>query len=625
MSKSFFAENAIVDASSYESYKSTFNRGTNVGEDKSLFTESASTGRMNSQRGRRSNSGDSEFNEKVKNIVADIQNTTGINLMLEAAELAKNKGNLRTTYFDALTEDIEPDVNKHFKFDDNAGDFHMNLSENAKNILERYADTVLTESASVGAFQPIVNILYPILVKNTIKEIGNKIIDVEVTNTPIIKRQVETFFLVDKSNATATTPPIKYEFPKCLYDTSLPLGAWADGGLGDDLSQTFTGANFPVERVDISTASDGEVEMRFTITDVTPNGTTWYPVHMSFDISNNGVILNGYVKKVDAAGAVVVDDQLIGAMNYADGTLTVHSVGGPKPITGIKVKGRVSTEFNRKGFDLEIERTTMEWKAERSLRMIVPMGMDEIEDAKALLNIDLYVTYINRIGEIISAYEDQSIIYNYLNHFSSYVGNANFDALNLDPFVQLVKYDFNDATTASAVPPAVFHMAQLKDAVFKLITALSDLPKVEDFQYIVFCNPRYARVLDQSVTWVVTPNDTLNGIKLTYSQGILNNGSGQSVRIVSSPRIPVHDPSDPTKRYIYVAAVSGSDERITFKRFLYSKHLHTAANSQYVDPTTPGGAKDILTAYSRYVDVMLQGIMGAVRLDNFDDAVSVIP
>ena len=57
---------------------------------------------------------------------------------------------------------------------------------------------------------------------------------------------------------------------------------------------------------------------------------------------------------------------------------------------------------------------------------------------------------------------------------------------------------------------------------------ICDTAKIENMSFVIYGNPRYISLLDPEVNWVVKAGDSVGGVKLNYSYGIMKDGQPEA-------------------------------------------------------------------------------------------------
>ena len=157
----------------------------------------------------------------------------------------------------------------------------------------------------------------------------------------------------------------------------------------------------------------------------------------------------------------------------------------------------------------------------------------------------------------------------------------------------------------------------LKFKIDRFVIDIADTAKLEDLTFVIYGNPRYVSLLGPSVNWVVKNGDSVGGVKLTYSYGIMNSG-GVKIQVISSDKIDAA-----THKGLRVIPYPTHENKMTYKHYKYTTHILTAANSAYKDPDRPGGSYTNIVGISRYTNAGLQGIQGHINFANEEQYITL--
>ena len=151
------------------------------------------------------------------------------------------------------------------------------------------------------------------------------------------------------------------------------------------------------------------------------------PVNIGLDISTHNFV-KGAVRYdvLDQHGDLVetLEDELVGKVNFKDGTITVMSTTGK--ITKICLRGKTANRYNTRSLDVVRRVEKIEWTMpESGPRLNAAVTIEDAADALALQNIDVIADNINVMGSTLANFEDAEIQKFLLDSFEAQkVGNA---------------------------------------------------------------------------------------------------------------------------------------------------------------------------------------------------------
>lgn len=555
--------------------------------------------------GRSYNSFDDNFSEVAREFEA-----SGVSVNEDAHKIIKDD-HLYSTYKQGiLTPLMEYTQDKTF---DEVGNMAA-LYDQVDAMMDNRREMLIRESTTVGQLLPIKMIDFPLIVKDHLKNVIKDVMQCEVTKSPLIKKQIQHTWIVDKQTKE------RYEYPQCFYRNE-----WKkiyDAGKGHKINNTPVALpvfNYNIiENLvdDVAIPEREKISFNTKIVKVLLADGTEIPVDMRINLSDGswlgGLLVN---KKVtNAAGEeILVNDCITGNVDFINNTMSVSSASGE--VVSVVLDGYLSNDLNERAVTFDYSREEREWKIEDGHRADIPYSIEDLEDAKALLDLDLYkMTYTN-LSEYLVNMEDANGLAFLDEEFEKYDGVV-VDPLNFDGFIKHQEFDC-DSTIATTALPCEYIEKQLKFLIDRFIIDIADTAKLEDLTFVIYGNPRYVSLLGDTVNWVVKNGDSIGGVKLTYSYGIMNSG-GVKVQVVSSDKIMAE-----THRGLKLIPYPTHENKLTYKHYKYTTHILTAANSAYKDPDRPGGSYTNIVGVSRYTNASLQGIQGHIKFLNEEQYIKI--
>lgn len=506
---------------------------------------------------------------------------------------------IMNTYKDGLLEGLRNDA-----ANDESGHVRA-ICEQVEQLWENCKEDFIQESTRVGNLLPYKAVDFPILVKQHVKSAAKDIMQTEVVDSPLIKKHFEKTWVVDYRTGN------RWEYPKCFFNDEYKEIFKA----GKGLPIQNTPVAVPMFQKDIITElTDGGNPARDRITSnlkiVKAIGTDGkeYPMNMYINMSTRQW-QGGEVKVKNEDGKVELKDNLTGAVDFTSGLVSVSTSSGF--IASVVFDGYLSNELNERYVGFDYSREELQFAIEDGFRMDVPYSLEELEDAKALLNLDLYKKTYDNLGEIQTQMEDSGVL-DYLDtEFEKWKAVTDIDTLEMVPFVKEAQFDC-DHTKVAGVIQAEYIDKMLKFTIDRLLVDIADDAKLEDITFVIYGNPRYISLLGGNVTWVLRAGDTLGGIKLNYSYGVMTTGNVK-VTVVSTNKINAK-----THKGLRIVPFPLNPEQFTHKHYKYSSHILTTQNSGYKAADRPGGSMTNLMAVNRNTTVSIQGIQADLGFKNID-------
>lgn len=341
------------------------------------------------------------------------------------------------------------------------------------------------------------------------------------------------------------------------------------------------------------------------------------------DPATNKVLVGDDGKAVMITG---ISDRLSGQVDFVKGTVQASSCG---VITGIYVSGHVSNETNMRTIGFREYPEIRKYKIADGCRFQLPFTVEDFAEANASLNFNLYNRLVQELVTNQEMFEDQSILEFLDMEFDEYDGYDS-DVWNLESYThtEYADLDPTSISTSFAGDPYEYRTNAIHNALASLIYELSDRGKLENLGFVIYCNPKCARLIKKFVTWTTTKATTIGGVQMNHSFGVLTDES-TPIRVVASNRvdaftvIPAYqDNTDPetdlSREYFYkIVAYPMDNFHISYKHLRFARHLtNSPENAAYADAQNPGGAAVLVTTSSQYETIKVQGIQGRVICKN---------
>ena len=581
------------------------------------------------------------FGSGVKNNFDDIfteaYNTmlnNGIDLMVDVNSVIKNKAKLNAVK-EALIGELKTECTEMENTDTDYGT-HAHLYDQVSQLFDNCVDDFMKESTKVPQLLPIKAIDFPILVKQQLKLATKDIIQTEVTKSPIIKKHIEQTYIVDNNDKTR-----RWKYPQCFFTDEFKEIFAAGKGLpikdtpvslpavDFDVVANLTDADAPGSKTN---SSREEFTMDLKITKFVvedPDDDTKTVIvplarPMRINLSDN-MWLGGKINTtVTGSNGTTeeIDDIVTGVVDFVTKKTSVNSLKGV--VKAVVFSGYLSNEKNERHVTFDYGREEIEWKIEDGTRVNVPYSLEELEDAKALMDIDLYKKTYNNLADYMTQMEDSTILAWLDEQFALYDGVeiSQDDILGWGSFITKRVFDC-DSTSLTTALPNEYIEKMLKFKIDRLITDICDKAKIEDMTFVIYGNPRFISLLNPVVNWITRPGSTANGVKLDYGYGIMTSGDVK-VQVVSTKKVTAtYDEDKKEFSGIRLIPYPLSNEQFTFKHYKYTTHILTAQNSAYRAPDLPGGSMTNLMGVSRYTNAAVQGIQAQLKFANAEEYIEL--
>lgn len=544
------------------------------------------------------------FDECFKEACEELR-TMGIDPMMDINQIIKKEDVAKVFSDRMLSGIIEESASRT---DPDAWGGYVHLPDQLKTLHDNVRVQLLKEATTVGQLMPIKAIDYPLVIKQHVALATKDIIQTEVTKSPVVKKQIERTWIVNNQTGK------RWEYPQCFFKPEEAEEIWAAGkGLPiKDTPVTLPQFNYDI----IGNLTDAAVPQRERLS-LNPkivagklaDGTV-IPLDMHVDL-HLGVWCGGKIDTdvTDTAGSTVhVTDEILGSVDFINYTTTISSANGQ--IVSVVFGGYLSNEKNERAVGMEISREEKEWHIEDGHRANVPYSVEQLEEAKALLDLDLYKRTYDWMTKLLVDMEDDQIIKFLDAEFIKYSG-VELDPLGFNSFIRETNFNC-DSTVATTALPSEYIQNELKFLIDRFLIDITETAKMEDMVFVLYGNPKYISLLGNNVHWVVSNGGSTGGIKHNYSYGIMTTGNVK-IQVVSALKFSSYGDMHKGLRLIPYPL---NKEQITFKHFKYSTHILTAQNSAYRDPDLPGGSMTNIMGVSRYESGSIQGIQGYITFTN---------
>ncbi len=583
------------------------------------FQETATVGGFNNSATK--NSFEDIFTETYDNMLSN-----GVDVMVDINDLIKNKGKLKA-YKDSLLGELYSESQEMANSDQEYGT-HAKIYDQVSDMFDNCVEDFVKESTRVPQLLPIKAIDFPILIKQQLKLATKDIIQTEVTKTPVIKKHIEQTYIVSNNDKTK-----RWKYPQCFFQDDFKEIFNEGKGLPiKNTPVTLPIYNYDVvkELTDATDSSREEFTMDLRIIKAVVEDTKGQNVEivlnppMRINMSDNtwlGGKIDTTVK--DSAGDdLVVQDYITGMVDFVDKTTSLGALNGK--VKSVVFDGYLSNEKNERSVSFDYTREEREWKIEDGTRANISFSLEQLEDAKALMDIDLYKKTYNQMADYLTQMEDNNIL-DWLNsQYELYKGVeiTTDQMLGWSGFITERTFDCDSSSLTTALPNEYIEQ-MLKFTIDGLIVDICDSAKLEDMTFVIYGNPRIIRFLNPVVNWVTRPGSTSNGVKLDYGYGIMTSGDVK-VQVVSTKKVNAkYDKDNKVFDGLRIIPFPLSQEQFTFKHYKYTTHILTAQNSAYRDPNLPGGSMTNLMGVSRYTNASIQAIQADMKLSNAEQYIHI--
>ena len=358
---------------------------------------------------------------------------------------------------------------------------------------------------------------------------------------------------------------------------------------------------------------------------------------INVEIQNGGTFLNGGITEnmklpvvdpvtnLPTGETVSFSDRLSGVVDFIKGTVTASSCG---TITGIYVGGRVSNETNMRTIGFREYPEIRKFTISDGCRFQLPFTVEDFAEANASLNFNLYNRLVQELVTAQEMFEDESILEFLDEEFDAYDG-AESDVWNLESYTATEYADMDPCaiTKNFAGNPWEYRTDAIHNAIASVIYELCDRGKLDNLGFVIYANPKCARLLQKYVTWTVQKSTEIGGVQMNHAFGVMTDFD-LPIRVVASNRIDAYttipayqentQEGDVSREYFFKIVAYPMDKfHISYKHLRFARHLtNSPENAAYADAQNPGGAAVLVTTSSQYKTISIQGIQGRVICKN---------
>lgn len=531
--------------------------------------------------------------------------------MVDIAFMIKQP-HIMESFKEELLSELKSDCAKFDAMDDSLR--YSTLCEQVSAMVDNCVSDFIAESARVGNLLPIKAIDLPIIVKQNIALCAKDIIQTEVTKSPVIKKHIERRWIVDKKSNK------RWEYPQCFFkedfrDIYNAGKGWPIKDTPVDITNNLIDYNIAENLTDSpdytrEKLSENTRVVKAIVTKTVKGEdgaddkteTVEIPINMRINLSD-GQWLGGEVRDPETKDVI---DVLYGSVDFI--TMTVNLSSLTHAVTAVVFEGYLSNENNERTTTWDRTREEYEWKIEDGFRIDVPYSLEQLEDHKALADLDLYKRTYDDLTNILVQMEDNGVLDWLDKEYDRWKG-VEVDPLSFSSFIREQTFDCDPRTQTTALRSEYINK-ELKFLVDRFIIDIADSAKMENISFVCYGNPRYVSLLDPFVNWVVKSGDTVGGVKLNYSYGVMNAG-GVKIQVVSTAKYD----SKKLRKLRFIPFPLGADQ-FTFKHYKYTSHIVTGQNSNYRAADLPGGSMTYLMGTTRNVTASIQGIQGSISFEN---------
>ena len=596
------------------------------------------------------------FDDRFESVVGTMKNHTGVDIMKDAKRMMDSKEVMleyKTLLLDPILDELrnasdEPSEKVHLE--SVADQLEESWDSSVKSFL-------VQESYNVANYLPLSTLDFPALIKQYIRFLGKDLIPVQTASSVNIEQRIFIKYLVNNQTGEEYETPAIY-FQKDEDGQPIWKKLWNAGkGLRLNDKDVLTLATIQAAPNKKYSLFNWLLDDDGNPTTITPNVRTRMSYDFSIqyvqiggnkvklphggiqiDIQTGGVFLNGGIttdmklpivdpdtNKPTGEYADPVADRLSGVIDFIKGTVTATSCGA---ITGIYVSGHVSNETNLRTIGFREYPEIRKFQIADGVRFQLPFTVEDFAEANSSLNFNLYNRLVQELVTAQEMFEDEYILQFLDEEFEKYDGYDS-DIWALESYTATEYVDLNPTAISPsfAGDPFEYRTNIIHNGLASLIYELCDRGKLDNLGFVIYANPKAARLLQKFVTWTVQKSTEIGGVMMNHAFGVLTD-TDIPIRVVASNRVDAYitipayqadtDENDVSREYFYKIVAYPMDKfHISYKHLRFARHLtNSPENAAYADAQNPGGAAVIVTTSSQYKTIAIQGIQARLICKN---------
>ena len=598
-----------------------------------------------------------KFDQRFEDVVGQIQSEYAINIMTDAKRMMESPA-VMAEYKELMLQPILEEFRSYPTTSDSERAHMEQVADQLEAAWDSSTKTFLIqESYNVANYLPLSTLDFPALVKQYIRFLGKDIIPVQTAASTNIEQRIFIKYLVNNQTGE------EYETPKIYFQkdedgqplwkklwnagkglrlndkTVLPLST-----IQEAANKKYSLFNWLLDDNDAATTITPNVRTRlsydFSIQYVQIDGkkVKLPGGGIQIDIQTGGVFLNGGITedmklpvidettgRPDGTFVTGKADRLSGVVDFIKGTITATSCG---EITGIYVSGHVSNETNLRTIGFREYPEIRKFTIADGVRFQLPFTVEDFAEAQASLNFNLYNRLVQELVTAQEMFEDESILVFLDDEFDKYDGyDSDVWALESYTHTEYVDLDPTAISPNFAGDPWEYRTNAIHNAIASVIYELCDRGKLENLGFVIYANPKAARLIQKFTTWTVQKSTDIGGVIMNHAFGVLTD-TDIPIRVVSSNRVDAYitipayqdgaTENDTSREYFFKIVAYPMDKfHISYKHLRFARHLtNSPENASYADAQNPGGQAVLVTTSSQYRTIAIQGIQGRVICKN---------
>ena len=533
---------------------------------------------------------------------ADIQNMIE-RYAMENVDIARDferilaRENTRNDFIDRVTES----VNTTEALSDSAmvsDSFYSNYTERLAQLIDNSCQAIARESVMTG-YAPIVAYAPFFIKKQWVACVWKDVLMSEVATSPILNYKFEKRYLKTQDGTRYAIPDVYYSKDDMAKLYSEATGVDIDSSVAIDV---------PAANVNLLEESGGNYKYLVGAPVITDKANVLTPdiaickVHLSAEIESHtyeadvntdiriDITTHNFVKgqvrytvkddngapKTGSDGKVIViEDELVGNVNFDTGEITVIAVNDT--IKKICLKGKTANRFNHNSLDVVRKTEKLQFLVpESGPRLNTPITVEEAADAIALAKIDMFADNVDMMGTVLANFQDNEIRSFAEASFAAQKQQpAKIDAIDLT----VVESGFNTIPHGHYTSTVRDYIADAKEYFERAVEKMKYKLQTDQAVIMCVCHPTLVRYIKGDIKWVFSDQTDISGIKISYKMGIAISDGGDRIHVITSSYMK-------DSEGIRMFLIPTTNELITFKHIMHSIIVDRGYRSP-VEPLVP--------------------------------------
>ncbi len=516
--------------------------------------------------------------------------------------------------------------------------FYGNYSERLSQLIDNSCNAIANESVMTG-YAPIVSYAPFFIKKQWVSCVWKDALMSEVAQSPVLNYKFERRYLKTQDGTL-------YEIPDVYYnkDAMAKLYSEATGNdLDSDKAITLPATNLcllpheqtpggavvsyvkglttpvhPFHKAETLTPNIAICKVK--IQEPKPDGSGWddTKTHMvntniRIDITTHNFVKGEIsytvkdgdkIKTMDDGTSMIAKDELVGKVNFDNGTITVVSTSGA--VTEIYISGKTANRFNERSLSVERRIEQLQFKMpESGPRLNTGITIEEASDAISLGKIDMYADTVDMMGDALANMTDSEIS-SYVQASYEKQKDAENNAMDTFGYESLVEDGgFNVTPYGGYSNNISTWIEDCKEYFERYLDKLKRKLKTAEATVVCVCAPENVRFLRGDVKWIFTDSADVSGLKINYNVGITTLG-GDRIHVITSQYLQQTDG-------IRTIIIPTTTELITFKHVFYSVVIDRNGYRNPVEQLIPN-----IMATQRTLTFDVLPVQGRFYIEGFD-------